>query len=226
MNIDNNNINGKCFFLNYDIKPIYNLDDENKIDKHKRNYYKVQCVGLDEIQYKCSQYYEIISNFRTSKNLIYNDVLFSVVEDPTVLLCEDLQFKIFLIKLHDNKVLMIIDWPVDNPISILTLYEFLIRVNIHNLISDNKKINIKRIILPCMKQIQSLYFDTYNIIEDINDFKNLFENNNIEFETKSKFSVINSPSQNLMYVNINDLNIEENKVLANPYIYIYIYISS
>lgn len=188
-----------------DVIHKYNLNKTEEIDIYKQDYYKVRCNGLDELEYKCNNYYVVLSSFFSINNLYYNNVPFSLLENPTVYLYNNRLFKdinIYLIKLRNEGEFLLI-FPESDAIN---CYNFLRTVNIEDIVKNSKLLSsMKWLILPLMTEIECQYSSVHYVIENIQELKDFIfidKNNskqkckNFEFQIKSKMKILNHHDDN------------------------------
>ena len=188
-------------------KNKYVTDNVEKINATLESYYKVECFGQDDIDFKCHKYSEVLSRFHSFNDKTY-EIPFSRLQNPTVYECVIAKKyaylkHILLIKLCNDDYLMIIVMKnVSQPNYRKLWYDFLMTVDIEDIAatgihtpSDNTIM-----LLPLMNNIESHYFNVHNIIEDMDDFKNFIfvnkDNKNrdikdFDIQTTSKLRIIN-----------------------------------
>ena len=212
-----------------DVAYRYNLNKIEEIDIDKEDYYKVECKGLDEIEYKCSNYYVILAKFFSINDVYYDNVPFSVLENPTIYVYRNRLFKdidIYLIKLYNEGEFLLI-FPESD---VIKCHNFLISVNIEDILRNSKlSSSIKWLILPLMTEIETRYSNVHRVIEDIEelrDFLFIDKNNNkqkcknFEFQIYSKMRILNhhNDDNTLKNIFVRDYLI----FINNPFLYLFL----
>ena len=213
-----------------DIAKKYNLDNIETINTTYKSYYKVECVGIDKIEYECNKYTTKLLKFYSFNKSLDIEIPFSIIINPTIykcILCNEFSFlqDILLIKLRNDEYLMLII--PENLFTNEELFYFLHLANITNIVASNVLTSVKILALPLMTGIESQYFNVHSIIEDLDDFKNLFVDKNNDkqkcktfgFKTNSILEVENTDS--LEAFNTNNFNILNGCVsITKPFLYL------
>ena len=210
-----------------DIAYNFNLDNMEEIIVGKQGYYKVQCHGLDELEYKCTNYYIIVSSFLSNNNSYYTDVPFSLLENPNVFAYNNRLFEnidIYLIKLcKDGEFLLI--FPDGNAID---FYNFLHTANIEDIVKNSKLMSaIKWLALPFMTEIECRYHNIHRILDNVQELENFLfidkddskeQLKNIDFQIYSQMKILNNHSNS----NFDNNFPKECLTINKPFLYLFL----
>lgn len=206
-----------------DVQNKYILDETEEINTAYKSYFKVECIGADVFEYECSNYTVKYSDFISYDNVVYHKIPFSLIENPTVYVCNSscVENDIFLIKLCNEEFLMII------PDSELLCFNFLLTACIPDVMSNGQLLTVKTLMIPLMTQIESHYFDVHNVIENIEEVKDFLfidKNNSkkkcktFEFQSHSSLNILQHERFNDNKNKKNERN--DNLSINNPYLYL------
>lgn len=170
---------------------------ETTIQYGNNNYYKIKCKSEQILNFKCINSGIILGNFKSYDNYICNEIPFLFLKKPIIYVPEyyDKNLKIWIIELNDNKHLMVVEWPNHKYCPMDHIFKLLLTNNLSNLIHNSKlEDRIEYFTLPLLNNINSVFFNMHEFLEDTTEFEDLFKEKkyhckNFQFENVSKLKI-------------------------------------
>ena len=225
-------LNKKSFSItcSNDIIDKYEITDIEEKKDNLTDHYSVNCNSDVNLKYLCRSYNVMYGNFYSYNDKVIPNIKYLLIKNQTVYRCYYATCKIdesYVIALENNYSLLLTklnNFSNINKETFYKIFEFLLCKNPHDIIVNSiSDSSIKNILMPSLEDITSTFYNVDEMLEDINEFKQIFYDKynkkekceEFHFHINSKLSIKNKTKEIAK-----DLNISKAVIFQSPFLYL------